>query len=149
MLDACEDVARRYGHGDHLAASVRLTVLHQTLEAEPELIRAASRSEIIVARRERTPFPASVFAALPRLQLVVTTGMRDDAVDLPPRPTGDGIAHQKRGRASRRAPVGAHSGMGPPRRSGTLGRLALGLVGTRITRVGLASAWRWRRGAKT
>jgi phosphoglycerate dehydrogenase-like enzyme len=39
--------------------------------------------DIVVVMRERTPLPAPVFAGLPRLRLVVTTGMRNSAIDLP------------------------------------------------------------------
>ncbi len=38
--------------------------------------------EIIVAMRERTRFNAALFARLPRLKLLVTTGMRNAAIDL-------------------------------------------------------------------
>ena len=41
-----------------------------------------SAFEIIVAMRERTRFDATLFARLPRLQLLVTTGMRNAAIDL-------------------------------------------------------------------
>lgn len=37
---------------------------------------------VIVAMRERTPFPAEMFARLPELKLLVTTGMRNAAIDL-------------------------------------------------------------------
>jgi phosphoglycerate dehydrogenase-like enzyme len=38
--------------------------------------------EIIVAMRERTRFDATLFARLPRLKLLVTTGMKNAAIDL-------------------------------------------------------------------
>jgi phosphoglycerate dehydrogenase-like enzyme len=38
--------------------------------------------EIIVAMRERTRFDAALFARLPRLKLLITTGMRNAAIDL-------------------------------------------------------------------
>ncbi|MGE3627610.1 MAG: D-2-hydroxyacid dehydrogenase family protein, partial [Hyphomicrobiales bacterium] len=38
--------------------------------------------DIIVAMRERTPFPASLIARLPNLKLLVTTGMRNLAIDM-------------------------------------------------------------------
>ncbi|PSR20193.1 MAG: hydroxyacid dehydrogenase [Sulfobacillus acidophilus] len=46
------------------------------------LVQSVGDCEIIVAMRERTPFPASLFAQLPRLKLLVTTGMRNAAIDL-------------------------------------------------------------------
>ena len=38
--------------------------------------------EVLVAMRERTPFPASLFEKLPNLKLLVTTGMRNLAIDM-------------------------------------------------------------------
>ncbi|MDQ3702301.1 MAG: D-2-hydroxyacid dehydrogenase family protein [Chloroflexota bacterium] len=38
--------------------------------------------EIVVAMRERTPFPRSLLVRLPRLRLLVTTGMRNASIDL-------------------------------------------------------------------
>lgn len=32
--------------------------------------------------RERTPFPATIFARLPRLKLLITSGMRNASTDL-------------------------------------------------------------------
>src|ERR1700709_362484 len=39
-------------------------------------------SEIVVAMRERTQFPAEVLRELPALRLLVTTGMKNAAIDL-------------------------------------------------------------------
>lgn len=38
--------------------------------------------DVIVAMRERTAFPASLIQALPQLKLLVTTGMRNNSIDL-------------------------------------------------------------------
>ena len=38
--------------------------------------------DIIVAMRERTKFPSSIFANLPNLKLLVTTGMRNASIDM-------------------------------------------------------------------
>jgi phosphoglycerate dehydrogenase-like enzyme len=46
------------------------------------LVQAVQDCDIIVIMRERTPFPAALFDRLPRLQLLVTTGLRNAAVDL-------------------------------------------------------------------
>jgi len=39
-------------------------------------------AEVVVIMRERTPFPAALLERLPRLRLLVTTGMRNASVDL-------------------------------------------------------------------
>jgi phosphoglycerate dehydrogenase-like enzyme len=51
--------------------------------ADPDaLVAALEPFEVIVAMRERTPFPRDVLARLPRLRLLVTTGMRNASIDL-------------------------------------------------------------------
>jgi phosphoglycerate dehydrogenase-like enzyme len=51
--------------------------------ASPEAAAGALKAfEIICAMRERTPFPPTLFAALPRLKLLITSGMRNAAIDL-------------------------------------------------------------------
>jgi phosphoglycerate dehydrogenase-like enzyme len=47
-----------------------------------DLVNAIGDCEIVVIMRERTPFPAELFARLPRLRLLITSGMRNAAVDL-------------------------------------------------------------------
>ena len=41
---------------------------------EDSLVAGLADFDIVVANRERTPFPASTFARLPRLKLLITTG---------------------------------------------------------------------------
>jgi len=51
--------------------------------ASPEATAHALKDfEIICAMRERTPFPRTLFAALPKLKLLITSGMRNAAIDM-------------------------------------------------------------------
>jgi phosphoglycerate dehydrogenase-like enzyme len=47
-----------------------------------DLVAELRRFDVIVAMRERTPFTAERIALLPNLRLLVTTGMRNAAIDL-------------------------------------------------------------------
>jgi phosphoglycerate dehydrogenase-like enzyme len=47
-----------------------------------ELVEKVSGCEIIVAMRERTRFDAALLARLPRLKFLITTGMRNNAIDV-------------------------------------------------------------------
>ena len=49
---------------------------------EDAVAQALADCAVIVAMRERTPFPASLLQRLPRLKLLVTTGMRNRSIDL-------------------------------------------------------------------
>lgn len=59
-----------------------ITVFNQPF-ASPEAAASALKDfEIICAMRERTPFPRTLFAALPKLKLLITSGMRNAAIDM-------------------------------------------------------------------
>jgi phosphoglycerate dehydrogenase-like enzyme len=45
-------------------------------------VETIGKHEVVVIMRERTPFPRSVLARLPRLRLLVTTGMGNASVDM-------------------------------------------------------------------
>ncbi len=57
--------------------------------------------EIILAMRERTPFPAALFAALPKLKLLITSGMRNAAIDWKPPSTTTSCCAERNGIAIR------------------------------------------------
>jgi len=62
---------------------VEITVFDQHLgHDEAGIIAALQPFDIIVAMRERTLFPRSVFEALPNLKMLVSVGMRNLAIDL-------------------------------------------------------------------
>ena len=61
---------------------VDLTVFDQPFASVEAAASALRDFEIICAMRERTPFPRALFAALPKLKLLITSGMRNAAIDL-------------------------------------------------------------------
>ncbi|MFD0787553.1 D-2-hydroxyacid dehydrogenase family protein, partial [Micromonospora azadirachtae] len=61
---------------------VRATSFREPFSSADELVAAIHDYEVVVAMRERTPFPAEVFDRLPNLRLLVTTGMSNAAIDL-------------------------------------------------------------------
>src|ERR1700742_2309094 len=60
---------------------VDLTVFERPFKSEAEAASALKDFPIIFAMRERTAFPKPVFAALPNLKLMITSGMRNAAID--------------------------------------------------------------------
>ncbi len=81
VLDDYQRVALLFADWSRVADHYRIEVLTEHLDGEP-LLERLSDSEVVVAMRERTPFPAEVLERLPRLQLLVTTGMSNDSIDL-------------------------------------------------------------------
>ncbi|MFD4637681.1 D-2-hydroxyacid dehydrogenase family protein [Lentzea sp. NPDC058436] len=56
-----------------------VTVLREHLDDPAD---ALADAECVVIMRERTPFDAALFARLPRLRLLITSGMRNASIDL-------------------------------------------------------------------
>src|SRR4051794_41802740 len=49
---------------------------------EEDVVRSLADSEIIAAMRERTSFPKRIVDRLPKLKLLITTGMRNASFDM-------------------------------------------------------------------
>jgi phosphoglycerate dehydrogenase-like enzyme len=81
VLDDYQRVARTLGPFDSLA-DAEVAVLHEHIAGPDELADALRGAQVVVAMRERTPFPAAMFDRLPDLRLLVTTGMANAAVDM-------------------------------------------------------------------
>ena len=80
ILDDYQDVARSFAAWDDLDADV--TVFTDHVDAPDALAERLAPFDVLVAMRERTPFGADLLARLPRLRLLVTTGMANAAIDL-------------------------------------------------------------------
>jgi D-3-phosphoglycerate dehydrogenase len=61
---------------------VDITVFKEPFAGQAAAASALSNFEIICAMRERTAFPRTLFAALPKLKLLLTSGMRNAAIDV-------------------------------------------------------------------
>jgi len=81
VLDDYQRVAAGSADWSRLATH-DVVFLHEPLGPADAVARALADFEILVAMRERTPFPAEVLLRLPRLRLLVTSGMRNRAIDL-------------------------------------------------------------------
>ncbi|MBL8671318.1 MAG: D-2-hydroxyacid dehydrogenase family protein [Alphaproteobacteria bacterium] len=82
ILDDYQRVALSVADWASLAGQVEVQAFSDVL---PDIDAAAARLqdfEIVVAMRERTPFPKALIERLPRLKLIVTTGHRNAAIDV-------------------------------------------------------------------
>ena len=61
---------------------IEIAVERHPFVDEDAVVRALANSEIVAAMRERTPFPKSVVDRLPKLKLLITTGMRNASFDM-------------------------------------------------------------------
>lgn len=82
ILDDYQHVAMEMADWSTVKEQVDVQSFSQYFEKEEELLKAINHCEIIVIMRERTPFTASLFEKLPKLKLLITSGMRNASIDL-------------------------------------------------------------------
>ncbi|MET7732394.1 D-2-hydroxyacid dehydrogenase family protein [Streptomyces sp. NPDC005402] len=169
VLDDFQNVATELADWSPLADEIEVVTYDTHFPDEDALAAALADADIVVTLRERVAFPGSLIARLPRLKLIVASGMRNTVIDYAAAET-HGVTVC--GTASSSTPpveltwallLGLARGIveesralrdnGPWQRTvgadlhgRRLGLLGLGKIGSRVARVGLAfgmevSAW--------
>ncbi|MDQ1011455.1 phosphoglycerate dehydrogenase-like enzyme [Streptomyces sp. V4I23] len=82
VLDDYQDVALTLADWSSLPGSVEVRSLQEHFTSEEALAAEVGDCEILVVMRERTPVTASLLARLPRLRLLITSGMRNASIDV-------------------------------------------------------------------
>jgi phosphoglycerate dehydrogenase-like enzyme len=81
VLDDYQHAAGRFADWSRLEDH-DVTFFHESLGDSATVARALASFEIVCLMRERTPFTAELLGRLPRLELLVTTGLRNASLDL-------------------------------------------------------------------
>jgi phosphoglycerate dehydrogenase-like enzyme len=81
VLDDYQHVARKFGDWDSLDADIE--VFHEPLPDVAAVVSRLAGFDVVVAMRERTPFPAEVLRRLDQLKLLVTTAPGNAVIDVP------------------------------------------------------------------
>lgn len=83
ILDDYQGVALGYADWSPVRArGIEIAVERYPFVDEDAAARTLADSEIVAAMRERTAFPRSLIDRLPKLQLLITTGMRNASFDM-------------------------------------------------------------------
>lgn len=82
VLDDYQRRAHGYADWDALGPDIEVDFFAEPIP-QSKLAEQLADYEVLVVMRERTRFPRDVVDRLPRLELLVTTGMRNAAVDVP------------------------------------------------------------------
>jgi phosphoglycerate dehydrogenase-like enzyme len=82
ILDDYLNLALQVADWSKVKDRVDVTVFNEPFASQEEAAGALKDFEIICAMRERTAFPRAMFAALPKLKLLITSGMRNAAIDM-------------------------------------------------------------------
>lgn len=81
VIDDFQSVATTVVDWSPVTADVEVVSFTEHLATEDEAAAALAGFDIVVTLRERVPFPADLFARLPRLRLLVASGMRNSVID--------------------------------------------------------------------
>ncbi|MFJ8631534.1 D-2-hydroxyacid dehydrogenase family protein [Streptomyces sp. NPDC093568] len=81
VLDDFQNAAADSADWSPLADDVEVVPFTTHFPDEDSLAAALADFDIVVTLRERVPFPASLIARLPRLRLLVASGMRNTVID--------------------------------------------------------------------
>ncbi|WP_433548910.1 D-2-hydroxyacid dehydrogenase family protein [Streptomyces sp. CA-294286] len=81
VLDDYQSVATTVADWSPVAEEVEVVTFASHFATEDELVAALAEFDVIVTLRERVRFPAGLFARLPRLRLLVASGMRNSVID--------------------------------------------------------------------
>lgn len=161
ILDDYQDVAMTVVDWAPVAKDVTFNVFTESLGGRDQVIAALKDCEVVCLMRERTPFGKDVIDALPKLKLIVTSGMRNAAIDVAaaaargiPVCGTESLGHptaeltfglmleltRRIGYENARLKAGSRwqSTLGIDLNNKTLGIIGLGKLGTRVARIGNA-----------
>ena len=82
ILDDYLNLALGIADWSKISDRVDVTVFNEPFASAEAAANALKDFEIICAMRERTAFPKSLFESLPKLKLLLTSGMRNAAIDM-------------------------------------------------------------------
>ena len=82
ILDDYLNLALTIADWSKIGDRVDVTAFNEPFASPEAAARALKDFEIVCAMRERTPLPRPLFAALPKLKLLITSGMRNAAIDM-------------------------------------------------------------------
>jgi phosphoglycerate dehydrogenase-like enzyme len=122
ILDDYQNVAMTVADWSPVTKDVTLTVFAESLGGRDQVIAALKDCAIVCLMRERTLFGKDVIDALPALKLIVTSGMRNAAIDVA-------------AAAARGIPVCGTESLGPP-----TAELTIGLIIELARKIGVENA---------
>ena len=82
ILDDYQNVARQMADWASLPAGTEVVAFSDHLKKPEEVAARLADFDAVVAMRERTAFPRALLEKLPKLKLLVTTGMRNASIDV-------------------------------------------------------------------
>ena len=81
VLDDYQNVTKKFGNWSKLDGKINLKIFNKYFDNLDELVKCLSDFDVLCLMRERTVLSSSIINKLPKLKLVITTGMWNPSVD--------------------------------------------------------------------
>ena len=81
VLDDYQNVTKKFGNWSELDDKINLKIFNKYFDDLDELVKCLSDFDVLCLMRERTVLSSSIINKLPKLKLVITTGMWNPSVD--------------------------------------------------------------------
>ena len=81
VLDDYQNVTKKFGNWSELEGKINLKIFNKYFDDSNELVKYLSDFDVLCLMRERTLLSSSIINQLPKLKLVITTGMWNPSVD--------------------------------------------------------------------
>ncbi|MFD3790301.1 D-2-hydroxyacid dehydrogenase family protein [Streptomyces cyaneofuscatus] len=81
VIEDFQSAATTVADWSSVTADVDVVTFTEHLGSTEEVAATLAEFDIVVTLRERVPFPAEAFARLPRLRLLIASGMRNSVID--------------------------------------------------------------------
>ena len=81
VLDDYQNVTKKFGNWSELEGKINLKVFNKYFDNSNELVKCLSDFDVLCLMRERTSLSSNIINQLPKLKLVITTGMWNPSVD--------------------------------------------------------------------
>ena len=81
VLDDYQNVTKKFGNWSKLDDKINLKIFNKFFNNSDELVKCLLDFDVLCLMRERTVLSASIINKLPKLKLVITTGMWNPSVD--------------------------------------------------------------------
>ena len=82
VLDDYQNVFNQIINVEDYKSKYEFTIFNEYFQNEVEIIEALKKFEAIFVMRERTKITKSLISSLPKLKFIMTSGMRNKAIDL-------------------------------------------------------------------
>ena len=82
VLDDYQNVTKKFGNWSDLENKITLKIFNKYFDNSDELVKCLSGMDVLCLMRERTVLNSSIIHKLPKLKLVITTGMWNPSVDI-------------------------------------------------------------------